>query len=54
MIEWLGKNIGTLIVSLALLAIILAILLKLRRDKKQGAQSRLNTRKEKPDTPVNA
>ena len=38
-ITWLGTNIGTIVISLILVGIISAIVVKLIKDKKQGKSS---------------
>lgn len=37
--SWLAENAGTLIVSLALLGVIVFVLLRMRKNKKQGKSS---------------
>ncbi len=39
MLAWLSKNCATIIISLILLAVVILILNKLRRDKRRGASS---------------
>ena len=39
MITWLSENLGTIIISLVLLAIVTGILLSIWRDKKKGKSS---------------
>ncbi len=36
MLSWIGANIGTILVVLALLAVVAGIILVTRRDKKRG------------------
>ena len=39
MFQWIGENAGTVIVSIALAGIIAGIIIRLRRDRKQGKAS---------------
>ena len=39
MLDWLGKNIGTILISLALLAAVTGIVYRLYRDKRQHKSS---------------
>ena len=39
MFQWIGENAGTIIVSIALAGLVSAIIIRLRRDKKQGKSS---------------
>ena len=39
MAEWLTANLGTIIISLALLGLVIGIIIRLRKDKKQGKSS---------------
>jgi hypothetical protein len=39
MLPWLAENLGTLLVTLGLLAIVTAIILGMRRGKKRGGSS---------------
>ena len=39
MIQWFGENAGTLFVSTALLALVAGIVIRMRRDRKQGKSS---------------
>lgn len=36
MLQWLGENIGTILISLGLVAAVIAIIAVIRRDKKKG------------------
>ena len=36
MLAWLGENIGTIVLTLALVGAVVLIVWKLRKDKKQG------------------
>ena len=36
MMQWLGENAGTILISLALAGLVALILVRLRRDKKKG------------------
>jgi len=37
--QWIAENAGTILVSIALLGMVAAIVMKLRRDRKQGKSS---------------
>ena len=37
--QWIAENAGTILVSIALLGMVAAIVMKLRRDRKQGKPS---------------
>ncbi|MBO4927187.1 MAG: FeoB-associated Cys-rich membrane protein [Clostridiales bacterium] len=39
MITWLSENLGTIVISLVLLAIVAGIILSIWRDKKKGKSS---------------
>ena len=39
MLEWFAENAGTLVVSLLLTALVAGIIVKLRRDRRQGKSS---------------
>lgn len=39
MLLWISANIGTILISLALLAIVAAIIMVMRKDKKKGKSS---------------
>ena len=39
MFAWLSANLGTILIVLALLAIVTGVLVKMRRDKKKGKSS---------------
>ncbi len=39
MLNWIMENAGTILVSLLLIGLVAAIVVKLRRDKKQGVSS---------------
>ena len=39
MLEWFAENAGTLVVSLLLTALVAGIIVKLRRDRRQGKTS---------------
>ena len=39
MLEWLTENLGTIVVSLILICIVTAIIVKTVKDKKQGKSS---------------
>ncbi len=39
MFQWIGENAGTLAVSIALIALVAWIVVRMRRDKKQGKSS---------------
>ena len=36
MFEWIGENLGTILICLALVGLITLILVRLRKDKKKG------------------
>ena len=36
MFQWIGENAGTIIVSIALIGLVAGIIIRLRRDRKQG------------------
>jgi len=39
MFQWIGENIGTIIVGIALIALVTGIIIRLRKEKKQGKSS---------------
>ena len=39
MLSWLSANIGTVLITLLLIAVIVIIIAKLRKDKKKGVSS---------------
>ena len=39
MFQWIGENAGTIIVSIALIGLVAGIIIRLRRDRKQGKTS---------------
>ena len=39
MLAWLSANIGTILIVLVLLAVVVGIIIKLRKDKKKGVSS---------------
>ncbi len=39
MLSWLTANIGTVLITLLLIAVVAVIVVKLRRDKKKGVSS---------------
>ena len=39
MLTWLSANIGTVLITLLLIALVAAIIVKLRKDKKKGVSS---------------
>ena len=39
MLSWLSANIGTVLITLLLIALVAAIIVKLRKDKKKGVSS---------------
>ena len=39
MFQWIGENAGTILVSIALAALLARIIIRLHRDKKQGKSS---------------
>jgi hypothetical protein len=39
MFAWLSANIGTILIVLVLLAVVIGIIVKLRKDKKKGVSS---------------
>ena len=39
MFQWIGENAGTIIVSIVLIALVTGIVIRLRKDKKQGKSS---------------
>ncbi|MCR5040787.1 MAG: FeoB-associated Cys-rich membrane protein [Clostridia bacterium] len=39
MLSWLAANIGTVLITLLLIAVVAVIVVKLHRDKKKGASS---------------
>ncbi len=39
MLSWLTANIGTVLITLLLIAVVVLIVVKLRRDKKRGVSS---------------
>ena len=39
MFQWIGENAGTIIVSIALIALMTGIVIRMRKDKKQGKSS---------------
>jgi hypothetical protein len=39
MLSWLTANIGTVLITLALIAIVTGVIVKLRRDRKKGRTS---------------
>ncbi|MBR0511004.1 MAG: FeoB-associated Cys-rich membrane protein [Ruminococcus sp.] len=39
MLAWLSENLGTIIVSLILIAVVSAVIVKMVKDKKQGKSS---------------
>ncbi len=39
MLAWLSANIGTILIVLVLLAVVIGIIVKLRKDKKKGVSS---------------
>lgn len=39
MIQWISENAGTIIVSIALITLVTRIVIRLRKDKKQGKAS---------------
>ena len=36
MFQWIGENAGTIIVSIALIALVTGIVIRMRKDKKRG------------------
>ena len=39
MVQWIGENTGTMIVCIALIALVTGIIIRLHKDKKQGKSS---------------
>ena len=39
MFQWIGENAGTVVVSIALIALVTGIVIRMRKDKKQGKSS---------------
>ena len=39
MLQWIGENAGTIIISFALIALVTWIVIRMRKDKKQGKSS---------------
>ena len=39
MFQWIGENAGTIIVTIALIALVAGIVIRMRKDKKQGKSS---------------
>ena len=39
MLQWIGENAGTIIVSIVLAALVAVIVVRLRRDRKRGKSS---------------
>ena len=39
MFQWIGENMGTIIVSVALIALVTGIVIRMRKDKKQRKSS---------------
>ena len=39
MFQWIGENAGTIVVCIALIALVTGIVIRMRKDKKQGKSS---------------
>ena len=39
MLQWIGENMGTIVVSIALIALVTGIVIRMRKDKKHGKSS---------------
>ena len=39
MFQWIGENMGTIVVSIALIALVAGIVIRMRKDRKQGKSS---------------
>ena len=39
MMQWFADNLGTILISLGLIGVVSAIIIKLRKDRKQGKSS---------------
>ena len=39
MFQWIGENMGTIIVSIALIALVTGIVIRMRKDRSQGKSS---------------
>ena len=39
MFQWIGENAGTIVASIALIALVTGIVIRMRKDKKQGKSS---------------
>ena len=39
MFQWIGENVGTIFVSIALIALVTWIVIRMRKDKRQGKSS---------------
>ena len=39
MLQWIGENAGTILVSIMLTALVIGIVIRMRKDRKQGKSS---------------